>query len=66
MVRTGQVVRAMLPELIGPSGWRAGPDENDYITFAAEYSMGNSHNVWDALYERPATLAMVIDVAGPE
>ncbi|WNV76526.1 methyltransferase domain-containing protein [Geodermatophilus sp. DSM 44513] len=41
-----------------------GPDENDYDAFAAAYSGDDEHNVWNALYERPASLAMVGDVVG--
>ncbi|WP_417235449.1 class I SAM-dependent methyltransferase [Arthrobacter sp.] len=37
---------------------------NDYDRFAAEYGEDNELNVYNALYERPATLAMVGNVEG--
>jgi SAM-dependent methyltransferase len=39
-------------------------EDNDYDAFAAAYSQDNESNVWNALYERPASLALVGDVAG--
>lgn len=38
--------------------------ENDYDAFAAAYDADNENNAWNALYERPAILSMVGDVAG--
>jgi SAM-dependent methyltransferase len=38
--------------------------ENSYDDFAAAYAHDNESNVWNALYERPAALAMLGDVAG--
>ncbi|HEY1834755.1 MAG TPA: class I SAM-dependent methyltransferase [Solirubrobacteraceae bacterium] len=35
-----------------------------YEDFAAEYARENESNVWNALYERPAALALLGDVAG--
>lgn len=37
---------------------------NDYDAMAAAYSIDNERNAWNALYERPAILAMAGDVAG--
>ncbi len=37
---------------------------NDYDAMAADYSADNENNAWNALYERPAILAMAGDVAG--
>lgn len=37
---------------------------NDYDSFAAVYDEDNEQNVYNALYERPATLAMVGNVEG--
>jgi SAM-dependent methyltransferase len=37
---------------------------NDYDAFAEAYAADNEDNAWNALYERPAVLAMVGDVAG--
>jgi SAM-dependent methyltransferase len=38
--------------------------ENDYDEFAAAYSEDNESNAWNALYERPASLALAGNVAG--
>lgn len=37
---------------------------NPYDHFAAAYAADNEANVWNALYERPAVLALMGDVAG--
>ncbi|MFV9456759.1 class I SAM-dependent methyltransferase [Rhodococcus sp. NM-2] len=37
---------------------------NDYDTYASAYDAGIENNVYNALHERPATLALVGDVAG--
>jgi SAM-dependent methyltransferase len=39
-------------------------DSNDYDAFAEAYAADNESNAWNALYERPAVLAMAGDVAG--
>jgi SAM-dependent methyltransferase len=38
--------------------------ESAYEDFAAAYARDNEGNVWNALYERPAALALLGDVAG--
>jgi SAM-dependent methyltransferase len=38
--------------------------DNDYDAFAAAYSEDNDNNAWNALYERPASIALMGDVAG--
>jgi SAM-dependent methyltransferase len=45
-----------------PAGIAAGV--NDYDSFAAVYSAENEVNLYNAYYERPATLALAGDVAG--
>lgn len=37
---------------------------NDFDAMAAAYSADNENNAWNALYERPAILALAGDVAG--
>ncbi|MET8331552.1 class I SAM-dependent methyltransferase [Streptomyces sp. NPDC005181] len=37
---------------------------NDYDSFAEAYSAENEHNILNAYYERPATIALAGDVAG--
>lgn len=37
---------------------------NDYDSFAQEYAEANESNAFNALYERPAVLSMLGDVAG--
>ena len=37
---------------------------NDYDTYASAYDAGIENNVYNALHERPATLALVGDVGG--
>jgi SAM-dependent methyltransferase len=39
-------------------------DANRYDDFAVAYSEDNKENVWNAYYERPATLALAGDVSG--
>ena len=39
-------------------------DVNRYDDFAAAYAEDNETNVWNACYERPATLALAGDVRG--
>jgi SAM-dependent methyltransferase len=41
-----------------------GAGESSYEAFAAAYARDNESNVWNALYERPAALALLGDVAG--
>ena len=45
----------------GPAGQAAA---NDYDSFAEAYSAGNEVSLFNAYYERPATLALAGDVAG--
>jgi SAM-dependent methyltransferase len=42
----------------------AGAHENAYDEFAAAYARDNETNAWNALYERPAVLSLLGDVAG--
>src|SRR5689334_15759504 len=37
---------------------------DQYETIAADYAAHNERNVWNALYERPAALELLGDVAG--
>src|SRR5258708_17955720 len=39
-------------------------DASGYDDFAAAYAQDNETNVWNACYERPATLALAGDVGG--
>jgi ubiquinone/menaquinone biosynthesis C-methylase UbiE len=48
-------------ESTGPAGAAAA---NDYDSFAEAYSADNEVNLYNAYYERPATLALAGDVAG--
>lgn len=41
-----------------------GDRPNDYDAFAAAYTADNESNAWNAYYERPASLALLGDVAG--
>jgi ubiquinone/menaquinone biosynthesis C-methylase UbiE len=51
--------------LTAPSADSADPRKiNDYDSFAAAYSAENEMNLFNAYYERPATLALAGDVAG--
>jgi SAM-dependent methyltransferase len=51
--------------LVSPSAGPADPPGvNDYDSFAEAYSAGNEVSLWNAYYERPATLALAGDVAG--
>src|SRR5580658_6698399 len=51
--------------LVSPSADPAGPPGiNDYDGFAEVYSAENEVNLFNAYYERPATLALAGDVAG--
>jgi len=42
----------------------SGAHPNAYDAFAVAYSRDNENNAWNALYERPASLALVGEVAG--
>jgi ubiquinone/menaquinone biosynthesis C-methylase UbiE len=54
-----------MPPITGSSAEPAGQGTaNDYDSFAEEYSAGNEVSLFNAYYERPATLALAGDVAG--
>ena len=42
----------------------SGERANDYDAFALAYTRDNENNAWNAYYERPASLALLGDVAG--
>ena len=51
--------------LTSPSAVSADPPRvNNYDSFAEAYSAANQTSLWNAYYERPATLALAGDVAG--
>ena len=54
-----------MPPVTGSSAEPAGQAAaNDYDSFAEAYSAGNEVSLFNAYYERPATLALAGDVAG--
>ena len=54
-----------VPPVTGSPGEPAGQDgANDYDSFAEAYSAENEASLFNAYYERPATLALAGDVAG--